>query len=181
MKNDKKSLGSRWLSVLLGIALLVGAWLVVSKPSATFRSLSIILGVILSFWGLAGIFSYYQHREKARFKQKTELALAVLLLIIGLVFLIVPGLLGDAIKWLAAAAFFVTAAKSLWSLNGIRQKYPRLIVFGFAINILLLLVSVLIVTNLLPLVFTLPLLVGAALALAGINEIILSLPTPDKR
>ena len=91
---------------------------------------------------------YYQHREKSFFRQKAELSLAVLLLIIGLIFLVVPGLLGDAIKWLAAAAFFVTASKSLWVLKGFRQKYPRFTVFGFAVNILLLMVSLLIVTGL---------------------------------
>lgn len=175
MTNDKKSLWSRLLPIPLGIAMLVGAWLVISKPAATFQGLSTIIGVMLLLRGLAGMIRFYHHRETSGFKEKAELGLAVFLLIIGLVLLFVPGMLGGAIKWLTAAAFAVTAVKSLWASQSLRQKYPRASTLSLVLNFLLLLVSVLIAAGPLPDLFTFPTLIAAALILEGIDLIVLAL------
>ena len=175
MTKDKKSLWTRLLPVPLGIAMLVGAWLVISKPAATFQGLSNIIGVMMIIRGLAGMIKFYHHREISGFKEKAELALAVFLLIIGLVLLTVPGMLGVAIKWLTAASFAVTAVKSLWVYKDLRQKYPSASTISLVLNFLLLLVSVLIAAGPLPELFTFPVLIAAALILEGVDLIVLAL------
>ena len=175
LKDNKNSFWTRWLSVLFGLAMFVGAWLVLAKTSAAFQAVSFILGIIVLIRGLAGMISYFRQRENSRLKEKSKLGWSVFIFIIGLIYLIFPGMMGDAIKWRAAGVFALIAIRSLWALRELKNTYPKLTKFSLVMNIILLALCILMV--ILPGVsmFILALLIASALVLGGIDLMILSL------
>ena len=170
----KNNFWSRWLPFLLGIAMFVGAWLVISKTSAAFAAVNIILGVIILLRGLTAMIRFYRNRGSSRFKEKAQLGMAVFLVIVGTLYLTVPRMMGDAIKWRAALVFAVIAARSLWAIKEIRLNYPKLTKFILVLNIALIAICIVMVTIPFGTLFILAMLIAAALVMGGIDLIVLA-------
>ncbi|NLC32379.1 MAG: hypothetical protein GX781_03680 [Clostridiales bacterium] len=179
LKIDNNSFWSRWLPFILGLAMLAGAWLVIAKTTASFAAVNIILGSIILIRGLAGLLRFYKNRGSSRFKEKAGLGLAVFLVIVGVFYLVVPGMMGDAIKWRAALAFAVIAARSLWVARSIAKSYPRLAKFSLVLNILLLGVCIVMVTLPFANLLVLAILIASALLMGGIDLLVWSLLPAD--
>ncbi|NLA54190.1 MAG: hypothetical protein GX858_07570 [Clostridiales bacterium] len=172
---NKNNFWARWLPLLLGIAMFVGAWLVISKTSAAFSAVNLILGVIILLRGVTGMIRFYRNRASSRFKQKAQFGSAVFLAIVGILYLALPRLMGDAIKWRAALVFTAIAVRSLWALKDIRLNYPRFAKLILLMNIALITVCLVMVTIPLGTLFLLAMLIAAALILGGFDLIALSL------
>lgn len=171
---NKNTFWSRWLPFLLGIAMFAGAWLVISKTSAAFAAVNIILGIIILLRGLAGMIRFYRHRGSNRFKEKAQLGSAVFLVIVGILYLTLPRMMGDAIKWRAALVFTAIAVRSLWALKDIRFKYPRLAQLILVLNIALITICLVMVVIPIGTLLILAMLIAAAMILGGFDLIALS-------
>ena len=176
---NNNSFWSRTASSLLGFAMFAGAWLVIFKTSTAFYAVNIILGFVILFRGLAGIITFYLNRVNNRLKEKTQFAWSMFLLIIGLVYLTIPGMMGNSLKWRSAVVFAVIAARYLWLMKGYATAFPKLIKFGLFLNVVLLALSVLILTLDFKGPAILAVFMAAALILSGIDLVMMSFISPE--
>ena len=168
---DPRGFLTRMAQIGLGLLMIAGAVWAITQPATALNTLMVILGLMLLLRGTAGIVPYYRLKDKPILKDKAGLALGVLLIILGILMLVVPDFLAPTLKWAAAGAFALTAARGLIAFKAMRAKNRSLSTLSLALNLALLASSILLVLNPLPNLFTLPLLIFAALLCAGTDLI----------
>ena len=168
---DSRSFLTRMAQIGLGLLMIAGAVWAITQPGTALNTLMVILGLMLLLRGTAGIVPYYRLKDKPILKDKAGLALGVLLIILGILMLAVPDFLAPTLKWAAAGAFALTAARGLIASGAMRAKNRNLGTLSLVLNLALLASSILLVLNPLPNLFTLPLLIFAALFCAGTDLI----------
>jgi len=156
----------------LGLLMIAGAVWAITQPATALNTLMVILGLMLLLRGTAGIVPYYRLKDKPILKDKAGLALGVLLIILGILMLAVPDFLAPTLKWAAAGAFALTAARGLIASGAMRAKNKNLGRLSLVLNLALLAAAILLVLNPLPNLFTLPILLTAALLCAGADLVI---------
>lgn len=169
---EHRSFPARLAQIGLGLLMIAGAAWAITQPATALNTLMIILGLMLLLRGTAGIVSYYRLKDKPTIKDKANLALGVLLIILGILMLAVPDFLAPALKWAAAGAFALTAARGLIASGALRAKNRSLGTLSLVLNLALMASSILLVLNPLPNLFTLPILFTAALLCAGTDLVI---------
>ena len=176
MKSDTvKHTMNIWVRLLqggLGIIMIVGAVLLITWPDDAFLAVITVLGLMLLLRGAAGQVGYYRLKDKPTIKDKAGLALGVLLIILGILMLAVPDFLAPTLKWAAAGAFALTAARGLIASGAMRAKNRSLGTLSLVLNLALMAAAILLVLNPLPNLFTLPILFTAALLCAGVDLVI---------
>ena len=177
---EHRSFPARLAQIGLGLLMIAGAAWAITQPATALNTLMIILGLMLLLRGTAGIVSYYRLKDKPTVKDKANLALGVLLIILGILMLAVPDLLAPALKWAAAGAFALTAARGLIASGALRAKSRSLGTLSLVLNLALMASSILLVLNPLPNLFTLPILFTAALLCAGMDLVIDGAVTREK-
>ena len=177
---EHRSFPARLAQIGLGLLMIAGAAWAITQPATALNTLMIILGLMLLLRGTAGIVSYYRLKDKPTVKDKANLALGVLLIILGILMLAVPDLLAPALKWAAAGAFALTAARGLIASGALRAKSRSLGTLSLVLNLALLASSILLVLNPLPNLFTLPILFTASLLCAGMDLVIDGAVTREK-
>ena len=177
---EHRSFPARLAQIGLGLLMIAGAAWAITQPATALNTLMIILGLMLLLRGTAGIVSYYRLKDKPTIKDKANLALGVLLIILGILMLAVPDLLAPALKWAAAGAFALTAARGLIASGALRAKSRSLGTLSLVLNLALLASSILLVLNPLPNLFTLPILFTASLLCAGMDLVIDGAVTREK-
>ena len=168
---DSRSFLTRMAQIGLGLLMIAGAVWAITQPGTALNTLMVILGLMLLLRGTAGIVPYYRLKDKPILKDKAGLALGVLLIILGILMLAVPDFLAPTLKWAAAGAFALTAARGLIASGAMRAKNRNLGTLSLVLNLALLASSILLVLNPLPNLFTLPLLIFAALLCSGTDLI----------
>lgn len=169
---EPKGFWTRMAQIGLGLLMIAGAVWAITQPETALNTFMTILGLMLLVRGTAGIVSYYRLKDKPSFKEKAGLALGVLLIILGFLMLAVPDLLGPALKWITAAAFALMAARGLIAFKALRAKKQGAGTLSLVLNLVLMAAAILLVFNPLPALFTLPMLIFAALLCAGIDLVI---------
>ena len=169
---DSRSFLTRMAQIGLGLLMIAGAMWAITQPGTALNTLMVILGLMLLLRGTAGIVPYYRLKDKPILKDKAGLALGVLLIILGILMLAVPDFLAPTLKWAAAGAFALTAARGLIASGAMRAKNRNLGTLSLVLNLALLASSILLVLNPLPNLFTLPILLTAALLCAGTDLLI---------
>ena len=168
---DSRSFLTRMAQIGLGLLMIAGAVWAITQPATALNTLMVILGLMLLLRGTAGIVPYYRLKDKPILKDKAGLALGVLLIILGILMLAVPDFLAPTLKWAAAGAFALTAARGLIASGAMRAKNRNLGTLSLVLNLALMAAAILLVLNPLPNLFTLPLLIFAALLCAGTDLI----------
>ena len=168
---DSRSFLTRMAQIGLGLLMIAGAVWAITQPATALNTLMVILGLMLLLRGTAGIVPYYRLKDKPILKDKAGLALGVLLIILGILMLAVPDFLAPTLKWASAGAFALTAARGLIASGAMRAKNKSLGTLSLVLNLALLAAAILLVFNTLPSLFTLPLLIFAALLCAGTDLI----------
>ena len=168
---DPRGFLTRMAQIGLGLLMIAGALWAITQPQTALNTLMIILGLMLLLRGMAGIVSYYRLKDKPLFRDKASLALGVLLIILGILMLLVPDFLAPTLKWASAGAFALTAARGLIAVKAMRAKNRNLGTLSLVLNLTLMAAAILLVLNPLPNLFTLPLLIFAALLCAGMDLI----------
>ncbi len=169
---QQKGLWARLAQFGLGLLIIVGAIWALTQPATAFPTFLTILGLMLLLRGVAGIIAFYRLKHSPVLKDKLNLGLGVLLLVLGGLMLVVPNLLAPALQWVAAAAFVLTALRGLLAFRALRAKNPGMSTLSLVLNLVMLACGILLVFNPLPAVFTLPLLIAVALACIGIDLIV---------
>ncbi len=169
---DQRGFPARLAQIGLGLLMIAGAAWAIAQPATALNTLMVILGLMLLLRGTAGIVSYYRLKDKPTIKDKAGLALWVLLIILGILMLAVPDFLAPALKWAAAGAFALTAARGLTAFKALQAKNRSLGTLSLVLNLALMASSILLVLNPLPNLFTLPILFTAALLCAGTDQVI---------
>lgn len=177
---DQRAFPARLAQIGLGLLMIAGAAWAITQPATALNTLMVILGLMLLLRGTAGIVSYYRLKDKPTIKDKAGLALWVLLIILGILMLAVPDFLAPALKWAAAGAFALTAARGLTAFKALRAKNRSLGTLSLVLNLALMASSILLVLNPLPNLFTLPILFTAALLCAGADLVIDGAVTREK-
>ena len=177
---DPRSFLTRMAQIGLGLLMIAGAVWAITQPATALNILMVILGLMLLLRGMAGIVSYYRLKDKPLFRDKASLALGVLLIILGILMLLVPDFLAPALKWAAAGAFALTAARGLIAVKAMRAKNRNLGTLSLVLNLALLAAAILLVFNPLPNLFTLPILLTAALLCAG-ADLVIDVVIPRKK
>lgn len=169
---DPRSFLTRMAQIGLGLLMIAGAVWAITQPGTALNTLMVILGLMLLLRGTAGIVPYYRLKDKPILKDKAGLALGVLLIILGILMLAVPDFLAPTLKWAAAGAFALTAARGLIASGAMRAKNRNLGTLSLVLNLALMAAAILLVLNPLPNLFTLPILLTAALLCAGADLVI---------
>ena len=168
---QKKIFRTKLTQIGLGLVMVAGAVWAVTQPENALGTFLTILGLALLLRGAAGIASFYQLNNNLTIKDKIDLGIGVLLVCIGILMLAMPGLMAPILKWIAAAAFALTAAKGLIALHGWRGRNRSLAKLSLSLNLALLIAAVFLVFNPLPSVLTLPFLLFICLMCAGTDLI----------
>ena len=168
---QQKEFWPRLAQIGLGLVMIAGGIWALTQPAGALSVFLTILGLMLLLRGAAGVLAYYKLRHEPDFKEKISLGIGMLLFSVGLLMLAVPGLVAPVLKWVAAAAFALTALRGLTAFINLRAKNKSLSTLSLALNLVLLAAAVLLAFNPLPAVFTLPLLLFICLICAGADLI----------
>ena len=85
---EKKSFN--WISLLVGIVLIVGSIFAFMNPVATFLTLAIMLGIVAVVRGLMLIIAFFGVNDRTTVKVWFFLIVGILLTILGVIFLFRP-------------------------------------------------------------------------------------------
>ena len=162
----------RLLYIALGVALLAGAIAIFSRPHDALAAMAFILGLMALVRGIFHVVSFYRVKQAAGWKLQLLLALGVVLIILGVFLLLWPQLVGSLMVWAVAAWFVIEALRSFAWQKELRRLNPKAATASLVLNVLLLVAGVFLVVNPLPALLTVPLLVGFALAFAGVDMIL---------
>ena len=168
---QKKEFWPRLAQIGLGLVMIAGAIWALTQPEGALSVFLTILGLMLLLRGAAGLVSFYRLKDLPAFRDKINLGIGMLLVSVGILMLAAPGFVAPILKWVAAAAFALTALRGLAAFFNLRAKNKSLGTLSLALNLVLLAAAVLLVFNPLPAVFSLPLLLFICLICAGADLI----------
>mgnify|MGYP000887674618 CR=1 FL=1 len=164
--------------IAVGVALLAGAVAIFSRPQDALGAMAFVLGLMALARGIAHVVGFLRSKSAAGWKLRLLLALGVLLIILGIFLLLWPQLVGSLMVWAVALWFIIEALRSFTWQKELKRLNPSAAAISLVLNVLLLVMGVLMLLNPLPTLLTIPLLVGMALVLAGLDMILTGLFLP---
>lgn len=168
-----------WISLLVGIILIIGSVFALKDPAATFLTLAIMLGITAIVRGLMLVITYYQIRNLTSFKLKFGLVIGILLIIVGIIFLFKPVFAANIFAYMVAIWFIADAINNLMSVSLLKPFGTALFIFNIILNILLLISGIILLFNPLIVGLSIPLIIGVSLLVSGIEYIILAFFNPQ--
>lgn len=164
--------------IAVGIALLAGAVAIFSRPQDALGAMAFVLGLMALARGIAHVVGFIRAKQVVGWKLRLLLALGVLLIILGLFLLLWPQLVGSLMVWAVALWFIIEALRSFTWQKELRRLNAPAATVSLVLNLLLMVMGVLMLWDPAPALLTIPVLVGMALALAGLDMILTGLFLP---
>ncbi len=167
-----------WISLLVGIILIIGSVFALKDPAATFLTLAIMLGITAIVRGLMLVITYYQIRNLTSFKLKFGLVIGILLIIVGIIFLFKPVFAANIFAYMVAIWFIADAINNLMSVS-LLKPFGTALFFFKSFLYLLLISGIILLFNPLIVGLSIPLIIGVSLLVSGIEYIILAFFNPQ--
>ncbi len=168
-----------WLSLLVGILLIISSVFALKDPAATFLTLTMLLGIAAIIRGLMLVITYYRTKDLNSFKLKINLVIGILLIIVGIIFLFKPVFAANIFAYMVAIWFIADAINNLMSVSLLKPFGTALFIFNIILNILLLISGIILLFNPLIVGLSIPLIIGVSLLVSGIEYIILAFFNPQ--
>ncbi|MHC1772541.1 MAG: HdeD family acid-resistance protein [Flexilinea sp.] len=168
-----------WLSLLVGIILIIGSVFALKDPTATFLTLAIMLGIAVIVRGLMLVITYYRIKDLNSFKLKVNLVIGILLIIVGIIFLFRPIFATNLFTYIVAVWFIVDAINNLIGVRLLKPFGSIPYFCSLILNILLLIGGIILLFNPLIVGLSIPLIIGVSLLVSGIEYVILAFFNPQ--
>lgn len=160
-----------WISLLVGIALIIGSIFALANPNGTFMVLTIMLGIVAIVRGLMLIFNYYRIKDLTSFKAKYNLVIGILLVIVGIVFLFKPNLASDVFGYILAVWFIVDGINNLIRSSLLKYMGNGLFAFSVIMNILLLIGGIILIFRPMLAGISVSIIIGISMMISGIEYV----------
>ncbi len=164
------------LSIIVGVLLAVGGFLLMMTPGMTFSSISWVIGILLVFAGVSAVVDFFASRKNGT-HSVTEIVIGVLCGILGILVLVNPfiSLLADGLL-IYAFDFWLIIGGVMRLVRSIQMKKEgdKSWVWVLVFAILSVLVGVYALFNIILSAMAIGLLAGAVVLMNGISMIVAS-------
>lgn len=141
--------GFGWIELLLAIIFFIAAYFAFTNPATTIQTISILLGITALIRGILAIANYVRGRNNnARDRSSGfQLALGIIAILAGLVFLFFSGLGTIVLSIAFAVWFFVECIEGLTRAPRYKQRSNALYWISIILNVLGIIVGILLILN----------------------------------
>lgn len=169
---EKKSFN--WISLLVGIVLIVGSIFAFMNPVATFLTLAIMLGIVAVVRGLMLIIAFFRVNDRTTIKVWFFLIVGILLTILGIIFLFRPAFAAVVFAIMVAVWFIVDAVNNLINIDRIKPAGKGIYFLSIVLNLLLLVGGIIIALHPWIVGISIPIIIGMALMASGIQHLVMA-------
>jgi len=163
-----------WITLLVGLVLIIGGIFSLSHPVATFLTLAIMLGIVVLVRGIMLIVAFFKLDDRTGAKVFFALILGVLLVITGVVFLFRPLFAANVFAFIIAIWFILDAIYNLINADRLKSAGRGIYFLSIAFNVLVLFGGIMLILHPLIAGLSVAVMIGITLLVFGVNHVVLA-------